>query len=168
MNRATAFFAATFLFIFSSGALHAQSGKPEHNIGLTASVQNNQFDVLLPIWTSNSFVLAPALGMAWTEDGGSDVAAGLAMRFYTSRAALAPYFGVKGGILYASPNSGDGIMDFIFGLAGGGEYFFHEQFSMGVEAQLNIAKSDDNSGRFGAPGRITLNTASAIFATIYF
>ena len=168
MKRTTSFFAAAFLFSLSSLALHAQTDKPAHNIGLSASVQNSQFDVLLPLWMSNSFVLAPALGLAWTEDGGSDIAAGLAARFYTSRATLAPYFGVKGGVLYAAPNGGDGIMDYILGLAGGGEYFFHEQFSMGVEAQLNLAKSDDNSGRFGAPGRITINTASAIFATIYF
>lgn len=50
----------------------------------------------------------------------------------------------------------------------GAEYFFDDQLSLGIEAQLNFSKSADNSGRFGNPGGLNANTATMLFATIYF
>lgn len=161
-------FTAIFLFALSLTTLNAQSTAPAHSVGLSASIQSNQLEILLPIWTSNTFSIAPAFGAIWTEDTGADLALGIVPRFYFYREKFAPYIGAKAGILYAMPNEGDGVIDYILGLSGGGEYFLDDHFSLGVEAQLNIGKSDPKSGRFGAPDRISVNTASAIFATIYF
>lgn len=68
----------------------------------------------------------------------------------------------------AIPDDGDPITDYIVGLLGGGEYFFSANFSVGIEGQLNISISDENSSRFSNPKGTNVNTASVIFATIYF
>jgi len=54
------------------------------------------------------------------------------------------------------------------GLNFGGEYYISEHFSVGIEAQGNLTKSDKNSGRFGNPGGVNINLATMIFATMYF
>jgi hypothetical protein len=59
-------------------------------------------------------------------------------------------------------------IDILGGLAFGGEYFLTDNFSFGVEAQGNLTKSDENSFRFGNPGKINFNTGTMISATIYF
>ena len=61
-----------------------------------------------------------------------------------------------------------GQTDIIGGVALGGEYFLSDHFSFGVEAQANVTRSDNQSFRFGNPGGLTLNTATAVLATVYF
>jgi hypothetical protein len=46
--------------------------------------------------------------------------------------------------------------------------FFDPHFSIGVEAQMNVRSSDNDSSRFGNPGGTNFNTGSAVTANIYF
>lgn len=89
-------------------------------------------------------------------------------RVYFSRETFAPYAGGRIGILFFTSGNGSGTTGFLLGCAAGGEYYLDEHFSLSVEAQLNMTKSDDQSARFGNPGKWTANTAAAAFATIYF
>jgi hypothetical protein len=146
----------------------AGQDEPLPTVGLSASFQGSQFDILVPIWTSDRFSLAPAFGLLWAQDGGSDIRFALAPRFFFSRTTFAPYVGGRLGVLLASPKNGDSTTDWIMGLAAGGEYFVDPHFSVGVESQLNLTISAEHSGRFGNPGRKNLNTGAAVMATVYF
>jgi hypothetical protein len=79
-----------------------------------------------------------------------------------------PYIGLRFGGLLASPEKGDGTFDMILGPLVGGEYFLRNKFSVGVEAQLNISKSDENSYRYNNPDGTNINMATAVMATFYF
>ena len=137
--------------------------------GVSASIQENQFDILFPIWTGVNNVIAPSIGAMYIEDSGTDLRLGLLDRIYfNATKTIKPFLGLRAGILLSLPKGNDNATDYIIGLLGGGEYFFSKNFSVGVEAQLNMSISDDNSSRFGNPGGINVNTATAIFATIFF
>jgi hypothetical protein len=66
------------------------------------------------------------------------------------------------------PKGGEAQTDIIFGPCFGGEYYFSQHFSAGIELQLNIAKSGVNSMRFNNPNGTNIGTATAFYATIYF
>ena len=153
---------------FSSGRAAAQDSLRAGRVGMSASVQSGQFDVLVPIWLSSQFSISPAVGIAWAEDNGSDVRIGVVPRFFFNTGKIAPFIGGRIGLLHSSPKSANVSTDWIVGLAGGGEYFLDEHFSFGVESQLNLLISDVESTRFGNPGKYTINTGAAVFATIYF
>ncbi len=146
----------------------SQTEKSSHNIGLSASIQDGQFDILLPVWFSNHLCIAPAVGLLWAEEGASDIRLAIVPRYFFYKEQFAPYIGARLGALIASPNEGESTTDLLIGLAGGGEYFLDEHFSFGVEAQLNLTLSDEFSARFGNPDKKTFNTAAAVFATVYF
>src|SRR5258707_1271466 len=70
-------------------------------IGLSASLQGNEFDILLPI-RSEHVEIAPAFGMLWAEDGGSDIHLGVVPRFFLHRDKVAPFIGGRVALLIAS------------------------------------------------------------------
>lgn len=161
--------AAAFMFmLLSPWNVQAQEATSTSGIGLSASLQEGQFDILVPIWFGSNFSLAPAVGFSSAEDGGSDIRLAIVPRYYFYKREFAPYAGAKLGVLLASPETGTSTSDILVGLAGGGEYFLDPHFSLGVEGQFNVIMSDDNSARFGNPGKMNMNTAAAVFATVYF
>jgi len=142
-------------------------------VGLSATLQSSQFGIMVPMWLAKRFVIAPSFETKFVEKVGADISIGLVPRFYLNDEQLSPYFGLKIGTIINIPSSNNEIdtdkkFDFIGGLAFGAEYFFNDNFSMGVEAQGNFTKSDKNSNRFGNPDGINFNTATMIIATIYF
>ena len=161
---------ALFVILLSSNALFSQT---KRKIGLSGSIQSSQMGISLPIWLGEKFVLAPAIDFEFAEKIGTDLSIGLAPRFYLKNEKLAPYFGLKIGTALnfpSSTNTTDTVtkFDIIGGLAFGAEYFIDDNFSLGVEAQGNFTKSDENSNRFGNPGGLNFNTATMLSATIYF
>lgn len=168
--RTTLFTAVIFVAaqVLIDSPAHCQTTTSGAKVGLSASLQNSQFDILLPIWTSERFSIAPAFGLVWSQDVGSDIHIGLVPRIYFPKERFSPYIGGRFGFLIASPENGNGTTDFLGGLSFGGEYFADEHFSFGAEAQLNATKSADNSPRFGNPGKWGLNTGAAAFVTMYF
>jgi hypothetical protein len=164
----------TFAVIFVSlfGAVKptvSQEKAVERTFGLSASIQGGQLDVILPVWAGNKVVIAPAFNIVYVEDAGVDLGIGIAPRFYLQMDNVAPYIGGRVGTFFNLPSgNAKNSTDWLLGLAVGGEYFLNPKFSLGVEAQTNFAISDDLSGRFGNPGGLSLNTAAAVFASVYF
>lgn len=155
-------------FIVNASSLLAQSKTPSSGVGLATSIQDGQFDIMVPIWLGEKFSLAPVVGILFAEGGGSDIRIGVAPRFYLRKEELSPYVGLRVGALMSSPSNGSSTTDIVLGGAFGGEYFLSASFSLGVEAQLNLALSDDNSTRFGNPGKKNINTGAAVIASVYF
>ncbi len=141
----------------------------ERNIGLTANVQAEQIDFLIPIWTNETTAIAPSISVISAQDVGTDLSVGLLIKKYLREVEGAvPYLGVRGGAIFGIPDEGDSITDFFVGPAFGGEYFFKPKFSIGIEIQGNFTISDEGSFRFGNPGNVNFNTATALTASIYF
>ena len=160
----------TIVSLFTSvGQSVCQEETVDKTVGLSASVQGGQLDIILPIWAGNKIVIAPAFSVVYFEDAAIDLGVGIAPRFYLRTGRVAPYIGGRVAAFFLMPSgNAQDITDWLLGLALGGEYFLDPKFSIGVEAQVNFAISDDLSGRFGNPGGLSLNTATAIFVSIYF
>ncbi len=155
------------LFMISTANIKAQES--EISWGISASVQDAQLDISLPVWTGSNNIIAPTLGVIYMDNRGTDLRLGLIDRFFIKATEkIKPFVGLRTGALFTFPNEGENVIDYIIGVFSGGEYFFSDNFSVGVEAQLNISISDKGSSRFGNPGGVNLNTGTAIFATIYF
>ena len=142
-------------------------------IGLSGSIQNDQFGISVPMWLGEKFVLSPAIDFKYAEKIGSDLSIGLSPRFYLKKDKLSPYFGLNIGIAVNMPSSDNKVdtetkVDKIVGMAFGAEYFITDNFSVGIEAEGNFTKSAKNSNRFGNPGGLNFNTGTMIMATIYF
>ena len=156
-------------FIVNFEQAYCQEKTVERTFGLSASIQGGQLDIILPIWAGNRVIIAPAFNILYVEDAGVDLGVGIAPRFYLQMDRVAPYIGGRVAAFFNLPSgNGKETTDWLLGLALGGEYFLNPKFSIGVEAQANFTISDDLSGRFGNPGGLTLNSATAIFASIYF
>ena len=137
-------------------------------VGIAASLQGVQSDILVPIWLSDHVVLAPSVGLLTASSISTDLAIGLNVRYYFSNHQFAPYTGLRFGELIALPENGSSVSDMIVGVMLGGEYYLHPRFALGVEAQLTFAKSAGSSNRFGNPGGTNVSTGTALLATYYF
>ncbi len=163
-------FIIVFFIFYNAGAAENKSNTA---LGMMVSFQQAQVDIACPIRTSNSFMIAPVISVSYMEDIGSTFGFGLAPRFYMNDKeckanTLKPFISAKAAFVRSSPDNGPSTTDFIIGISYGGEYFISSNFSVGLEAQLNFVKSDDNSGLFGNPGGINVNTGGSLFASIYF
>ena len=169
------FIIVLFILTILGNSTTAQNNANDKSFGISALVQEGQFDIMLPFLVSQSAVIAPAIGLAYVSDAGLDIGLGIVGRFYLKNDVVRPFLGGRIGLLLFSPKesgSGQGesknTTDYLLGILAGGEYFLDEGFSIGVEAQLNATFSDKNSGRFGNPDGTNLNTGAAVFATVYF
>jgi hypothetical protein len=149
-------------------SIFAQESDSQPEYGLTASFQDSQFDIIVPFWTSNTFKISPALGFVSVSDVGQDYNIGIILNKYLSRKKVSTYVGFRSGVLISSPKNGDSVTDAIFGFSFGGEYFIDNNFSFGIESQLNISLSNKKSNRFGNPDGTNINTGMAVFGSIYF
>lgn len=163
------FFIATLILAGVSFASFAQDNT---KIGIRGTLQQNDYGISVPIWMGEKFVLSPSLMLTSSEGIGTNFGLALAPRFYLSTNKVAPYFGLKAGAIFGMPPSdneeAESTVDIMAGAAFGGEYFLSDNFSFGVEIQGNFTKSDDNSFRFGNPGKLNFNTGTAVSATVYF
>lgn len=154
----------TFCFLallFLSSNLYAQEQPNSGPIGLSASVQNGQTNLQIPIWISNNVSVAPIFGLNHQEDEFTSLNLGIAPRFYQDIGNdFASYIGARGILQRTSPDVGPEDSDFLLGATGGGEYFLSEHFNAGVEAQLNFLINDNGNDRIG--------TGAAVMATYYF
>lgn len=138
------------------------------SVGLMASLQSEQIDILVPLWVSANISLAPAVRFVSIGDSYSDLGVGASLRLYRRSATVSPYVGFRTMALIISPKTGEGWTDVVFGGAFGGDYFFEQHFSVGVEAQINVSISADQSTRFGNPGGTNINSGMGAFAAVYF
>jgi len=170
MDKRTTASGAMALVLFVVCTVHGvcQDSTTAGRLGISASLQSSQVDILLPLRVGASFSVAPALGFLWAENGGSDIRLGVVPRYYFRHDNVQPFVDARIDALINVPESGSRTTDWLVGVGGGGEYYLDAHFSLGVEAQLNLSISDANSPRFGDPGKKTLNTAASVFASFYF
>ena len=159
-------FLSILLVIAISTLLTAQPQKGK--VGVSAEIQTQQMDFLLPIFVNDWVSLAPAVGVVNISDKYTDLSLGLLMRYHLFTESVTPFIGARFGTLLYIPDEGDMISDLIIGPSFGGEYYFNENFSVGIELQLNVVLSGEKSMRFSNPNGTNINTATALFATIYF
>lgn len=155
------------MMLFAQTQAHAQDSSSTKHTGLSAQVQGSQIDILIPI-VSKHLSLAPSIGFVWGQDAGTEIRLGLVPRVYISRDKVSPYIGARVVYLFSKPTGMTGSSDWLIGAEFGGEYFVDQWFSLGIESQLNVAISAENSARFGNPGKTSVNTGVAMFATVYF
>lgn len=162
-------FVAMGILLLSLGVTaYGDEGTGGTKVGLTASLQNNQMEVLVPIWANERLVIAPAVSVAHVSDYVTDFGFGMVFRYNLRMGEAVPYIGVRWGGMLASPDKGDNTFDMVLGPLMGGECFLKDKFSVGVEAQLNISQSDEKSYRFNNPDGTNINLATAVMATFYF
>ncbi len=153
--------------------LSAQESASQHPVGITATVQDGQLGFLVPIWVTDQFSIAPALSMSIASSIGGEYGIGIVPRYYLRREKVSPFVGLRAAALLFRSNIGGAIdsintTDIVVGGTFGADYFFDQQFAVGIELQGNLTFSDENSLRFNNPGQTNFNTASAIFISIYF
>lgn len=158
--------AFTSLFLFASSMSFSQPEKGQ--VGLSVLLQNPQFDFIIPYWFQEQLVLAPAVSFNSISSHATDFGIGGILRYYIAKNQVSPYTGVRAGALIFTPKRGSSTTDYLVGPFFGAEYFFDAQFSIGIELQLNVAFSHKSSSRFGNPNGTNVNTASALFASVYF
>ena len=160
------------VMLIIAGVSTASFAQEKTKTGISGTIQQNDYGISVPIWMGEKFVLSPSFMFTSSEGIGSDFGLALAPRFYLSMNKVAPYLGLKAGAIYGMPPSDDddaeSTIDIMAGVAFGGEYFLSDNFSFGVEIQGNFTKSDDESYRYGNPGKMSFNTGTAVSATVYF
>ena len=117
--------------------------------------------------------LAPFASLLRASKVATDVTVGTALRLGFPDDDVIPYLGIQVAAYRLTRDKvafqpSDSMTDWVLGPMVGGEYFLGRHFSLGVEAQLNVAISDDHSLRFQNPGRTNLSTATGAFAAFYF
>lgn len=158
-----------FILICSTWA-HAQSDGPLTGLkwGLSASIQDNQFGVMVPIFLSDCFQLSPAFELKLAQKIGTDIGIGLVSRHYLwNHGKLSPYWGLRAGIITFIGDNTSFSPDIIAGGSFGLEYFLSRGFSIGLEPQLNFVFSGKESQRVGNPGKMNANTATVVLVNIY-
>jgi hypothetical protein len=142
----------------------------KRTVGLAANIQQSDVGIQIPIWIENKITIAPFVSAKYISAAGTDYTFGVIPKFYINMDKLSPYIGLKFGVLMANPSDQyqESTADYVGGIAFGGDYFFDPRFSIGVEAQLNISESDENSSRFGNNGGSIINTGMAVTASVYF
>lgn len=161
--------AFTFFLILSVTCVAQEDDDQNRKFGFTASIQAQQMDFLVPFWMNERFSIAPSISVTTAQEAGSDISLGVQPKSYLSDPFESVLFlSGRAGIIIGMPENGDNIYDFLIGAGFGAEYFFQPKFSVGIELQGNVTISDKGSFRFGNPGNINFNTATALTASIYF
>ncbi len=164
-----------FFNLFCFAQSEEQNNEAKQKIGLAASVQSDQFGILIPIWTDEKTAVVPSVQVAYAQEIGLDLGIGISLRSYLREGDVRPYLIPSFGVLMSFPESDDddieapsNPIDLVLGFGAGGEYFFSDYFSAGVQIGLNGAFSDEDSNRFGNPGNFSLNTAASVLVNVYF
>lgn len=159
------------LSIIMMHSLCAQEGM-KRTTGISATLQNSSYGINIPIWIKPKFVLAPTLGLNYAGNVGTDITVGVMPKIYLKVPdKLVPYVNFRlAGIFNSPQNTADknSKIDLLMGVGYGGEYFFNDNFSIAAEIQGNLTSSDKNSNRFGNPGNVNFNLATALTVNIYF
>jgi hypothetical protein len=158
----------SIVFVFFFADALADDIQKNQTFGISASVQGGQLDILVPYWAGERFAVVPGFSFVHVSDVANDIGFGLGFRMALKDGDSFPYVGARIGALLFDPESGKSLTDLVMGPFIGGEHFIANRFSISVEAQISVARSNGDSARFGNPGGTNINTASAAMATFYF
>jgi|GEM_PF-1788383 len=89
--------------------LFSQTENAPGSIGISASVQGDQFSFLVPIWLDEHFSLAPAVEIRSATAIGTEYGIGIVPRYYFDREKVAPFIGARAGAILYQPAKVNGI-----------------------------------------------------------
>jgi len=155
-----------------TGTLHAQDSLIR-KVGISATIQDNQFGFLIPVFINNHMSLSPAFDFKYAQRVGTDFSIGLVPKFYLKTGKISPFIAFRIGAMINYPSSINqsttkNTIDWVGGIGFGGEYFIDKNFSFGIELQGTGTISDVGSDRFGNPGGFNFNTATVVSVNMYF
>lgn len=163
------------IFWFSIVPLVHGQIEDKQKIGIHALINSPHTDIALS-YRISKFMIIGDFGYSSMESKSTEYVLGLSGRYYITENVVSPF--VQIGILslsYTQKKDRDlsidednSISDTVIDFGFGGEYYFSPSFSIGIMGQINFAKSDSKSLRFGNPGGTTINTATLFFGTLYF
>ena len=139
----------------------AQDREVQRKWGFSAYLQTTQAEILIPIWLSQRFVLAPIIAANYTENTATLLGLGAALRVYTYMARLAPYYGIRTQAYIAMPNGGTSSTAYLIGLFYGGEFFLNQRFSLGIEPGVNLLIPPNS-------GPLSVSTSTMVTASVHF
>ena len=159
---------AAMMFITAPG----QTAAANSGFGFSASLQNQQMSVGVPIWVGDGLILDPSLGLLLISEGNTNLNFGLGLRIFPTAPdkSDAAFFYVEPmfEMFMVTPNEGDGVTDLAVGAGFGGEYFFNDrQFSIAIEGQLKALLPDEASNRFSSGGETVITTGAEVTASVY-
>jgi hypothetical protein len=170
----------TFVLLFVSSIAFGQNVENQEaprtpKMGFSASLQSDQVGILIPIWVDESTSIVPSFQVLFAQSVGLDLGVGVTLRKYLREGNVRPYVAPGFGVLMSFPTADEDIvedppnpLDLLVSFGLGGEYFFSDYFSTGVQIGLAGAFSDEDSNRFGNPGNFNLNTSASILVNVYF
>ena len=167
-SELTVIFLSVLIIQLLPNLLVGQDEDTRPQYGLSAAFQTSQLDILVPFWLSEKVILAPTIKFSSVSESSRDLGIGIVPRFFLKRDKVSPFISFRAALLLYYPKDGEVINDYLLGMGAGGEYFFDSNFSIGIEAQLNLTKSNERSTRFNNPNGTNINTATVIFGSIYF
>ncbi len=169
MNNIATIIAFILLAGLTNNVLGQEVSK-KRTVGISASLQSNVYGMNIPIWISQKFVIAPALGINYAGKVGTDYTIGVTPKIYFNTNKLAPFVTFRLAAIFNKPQStfDKKKRDLLAGVGFGGEYFFNDNFSVAAEFQGNLTSSDKYSNRFGNPGNVNFNLATGVTVNIYF
>jgi len=161
--------------LFLSNGLAGEAETGHGRFGLTASLTNAHLDIVVPIFVTETISIAPALSLASVEEVRSDYSLGALFRYHFSRDIYAPFVGLGLAAFTYSPDE-DTIYpgntekqtDLLISPHLGIERYFDQRFCIGISAQLNVIQADEYSYRLGYADKQVINTATSIYATLFF
>jgi hypothetical protein len=141
--------------IVAAGTASGFGVHQKDRIGLSTSLQNDQLDIMVPLWFQNGPVLVPSVSLAKESGKFVDYGIGFMARINLMSGDAVPYVGVRFGMIDREYSHGGMTNDYYYGPVGGGEYFLSQHFSLSVEADLGrLLVADDASIPFSiAPSR---------------
>lgn len=155
-------FLPLMIFLFACLAAQpaaAQQYPEKGDIGLAASLQGGQTEIMVPIWVTSQITVAPLLGFTARENGANTLRVGLKSKYYTSIGeGAATFLGLQAAVDNTDPEFGESDSDLFLGIVGGGDYFFNHHFSIGVEGQLNFFLGENQ----------VISTGAGVSAAYYF
>lgn len=152
------------LFAWGSSPCLAQTQEREikRTWGVSTYLQTAPVNIVIPIWLTPRFVLAPLLTVNYLENSATTIGGGVALRIYPVMQRVAPYWGVRAQAINTNPSGpGSGATAYAGSLYFGGEFFLNPKFSLGVEPGLNITLPPNS-------GPIAVTTATVMVATVHF
>lgn len=156
------------VLLTGSVASAASSDMPVKKIGMTASLAGADLGIMVPIWIKPSLSVLPFIRFLSAEDLGHETALGAKIRLHKEvDTDFFPYIGAGVGTYYSTAATVKAI-DRVVGMLLGAEYFVKPRVSLGLESQVTASFSDENSYRFGNPGKKNINTASLVYFSVYF
>jgi hypothetical protein len=139
-------------------------------IGYNGNFTTQNSDLAMSFWFGDKFTFEPQVGFRYVDienNSGTNWRIGLGVLFRLNEMIISPYVGLRFKDNLVT-NSEKTYSDLVFSGVFGGEYFFSEWFSTGIEMKLNYVKTDDEfSPTYGIAEASIFETEQVLNLRVY-